>query len=295
MPDENQTLRNDDKNVWSTYLALRTAMVLLVAMLFVTIILQALAHTPNCVQHSISAYYYTGVRAAFVGTLCAIGVSLIVYHGNTNTENVLLDYSGFMAFVVAFVPTTIDDTCTASNVPTVDEVTAAVRNNVSGLLVVGAVAVLLGLFGKKYVAARALRRDTSAKMAAVVSLVVLAAGIAFFFRMPDRFERIGHTVSATALFAGIIAVVVANAVGLRRTHGVWNRYTAVATAMLVSVAGCLLARGFLDFGHWLLVLEALLIAEFAAFWIIQTHELRGDVRRDLRYHNDSRTAEVAPV
>ena len=270
-------LRNDETNIRSTYLALRTAMILLVVMLFVTIVFQALVNA-HCLQHSISAYYYTGVRGAFVGTLCSVGVCLIVYHGNTNAENVLLDYSGFMAFVVAFVPTKVDNTCTAVNVPTVDEVTAAVRNNVSGLIVVGAAAVLLGLFGKRYAATRELRHDAYARTAAILSLIVLAAGAAFFVFLPTTFERVGHAVSATALFAGIVAVVGANAVGLRRTSGVWNRYTVVAAAMLASAGGCFLARG-LGFGHWLLVLEALLIAEFAAFWFIQTRELRGRVRR----------------
>jgi FtsH-binding integral membrane protein len=254
-------------------------MVLLVVMLFASVVVQALEHAPDCFQHSISAYYFSGARAVFVGTLCAIGVCLIVYRGNTNTENVLLDYSGFMAFVVAFVPTEIDNTCTATNVPTVDELSAAVTNNVWSLLGVGLVAVVLGIVGaKRYLGQLAIQQDKRALVWAIVSLLALLAVVAFFILRPDEFRENGHGVSAFALFAGIFAVTVVNAFGLRDEKGLWNRYTIVAVVMTVSAGACFWARQE-GFGHWLLVMEALLIAEFAVFWCLQTWELRGRVTR----------------
>jgi hypothetical protein len=272
---------NQDKNESTrlTYLTLRSAMVLLVTLLFASVVIQALADASGCFQHSISAYYFSGARAVFVGTLCAVGVCLIVYRGNTNTENVLLDYSGFMAFVVAFVPVEIDNTCTATNVPTVDELAAAVRNNVWSLLGVGLVAVVLGIFAaRRYAKDSSVRRDKLAVMWAFVTLVVLVAGAVFFVFWPGEFQRVGHGVSATALFAGIIAVTVVNAAGLFRSKGVWNMYTIVAIAMALSVGACVVARQQ-GFGHWLLLLEGLLIGEFAVFWYLQTRELRGKVTR----------------
>jgi hypothetical protein len=268
-----------NESIQQTYLTLRSAMVLLVVLLFTSVVIQALGSAPDCFQHSISAYYFSGARAVFVGALCAVGVCLMVYRGNTNTENVLLDYSGFMAFVVAFVPTDIDNTCTATNVPTVDELASAVHNNVWSLLGVGLVAVMLGIFAaRRYVTEPTVRRDKPALVSAIVTLFVLLAGAVFFIFWPDEFQQVGHAVSAVALFAGIIAVTVVNAAGLSRTKGRWNRYTLMAVAMMLSTGACIVAcqQGF---GHWLLVLEALLIAEFAVFWYLQTRELRGQVKR----------------
>ncbi|CRK60974.1 hypothetical protein [Alloactinosynnema sp. L-07] len=273
------------ENVNQTYLTLRLAMVLLVGLLFLSVIVQYFASAPDCLQHSISAYYFTPARAVFVGALCAIGACLIVYRGSTDTENVLLDYSGFMAFVVAFVPTTVDNTCAVSNVPTAEELTDAVSNNVLTLLVVGFGAALLAMV------VRWLRKNPDrplskyARISVAVTLTALAAGTVFFLFWGDTFERIGHAVSAIALFAGIIGVVMVNAVGFAKKQGdtaaakvATNRYSLVAFAMGLSLVGCLVSK-WLGFGHWLFVLEALLIAEFAVFWMLQTTELRGKVSR----------------
>ena len=58
----------------------------------------------DCWQGSISAYYYTPVRAVFVGALVAVGLSLIVIKGEGH-EDVYLNIAGMLAPVVAFVPT----------------------------------------------------------------------------------------------------------------------------------------------------------------------------------------------
>ena len=48
------------------------------------------------------------MRGAFVFSLAALGACLIAYKGNDAVEDVLLNFAGFMAFVVALVPTTVD-------------------------------------------------------------------------------------------------------------------------------------------------------------------------------------------
>jgi len=58
-------------------------------------------------------------------------------------KDVLVNFCGVTAFVVAFVPTRIDDTCKAVNVPTPDELSAAVSNNVWALVVIGVASVIL--------------------------------------------------------------------------------------------------------------------------------------------------------
>ena len=55
---------------------------------------------------SLSAYYYSGVRELFVGSLCAIGVFLLTYKvAERSRENVLSICAGIAVTVVALFPT----------------------------------------------------------------------------------------------------------------------------------------------------------------------------------------------
>lgn len=55
---------------------------------------------------SLSAYYYSGVRELFVGSLCAIGVFLVTYKvAERSLENRLSTYAGVFVIVVALFPT----------------------------------------------------------------------------------------------------------------------------------------------------------------------------------------------
>jgi len=62
------------------------------------------------IQPSISHYYFTNFREIFTGTLSAVAFFLICYKGNGNksiwrNDNLLTNIAGFMAFGVAFIPT----------------------------------------------------------------------------------------------------------------------------------------------------------------------------------------------
>jgi hypothetical protein len=54
---------------------------------------------------SISAYYYTGMRDVFVGTLFAIGVFLFCYRGPNRQDNVLTNIAGLSAIAGGLLPT----------------------------------------------------------------------------------------------------------------------------------------------------------------------------------------------
>jgi len=56
-------------------------------------------------EGSISAYFHTGMREAFVGSLCAIAVFLMCYKGYEKRDNIAANIAGFCAFLVAFFPT----------------------------------------------------------------------------------------------------------------------------------------------------------------------------------------------
>lgn len=270
-----------------TYRYVRLAMVLLVVLLLVSVGLYT-ASAGHLLQ-SVSASYYTPVRAVFVASLCAIGTALIVYQGNTDTEDVLLNGSGFFAFIVAFVPTRPEERCVASAIA--PDVRSAITNNVGALLIVSALAFVV-VMGIQLLATPASERDLSKGTGVALALSVLAFLVVAGFYLVNRggFMCHGHNLSAILLFIGIVAVVAVNGFGLARTQAredgrpwrahLWNRYfwgfvLMVASIVVIVVAGPW--QGWLD--HWVFWLEALLIGQFATFWLTQTIELWREPRR----------------
>lgn len=266
-------------DVIKTYRYLRLAMVLLVGLLAAAVLWQTLRAEPHCIQNSISAYYYTPVRAVFVAVLAAVGTCLIVYHSNIPTEDVLLNFTGVASLVVAFVPTPIEMNCKATDVPSHQELAAEVSNNCWALLIVGIVATGLALVMGRTGFRIRFDGDASRVWLAVTTAVVVAGVIVF---LVDRqgFLRYGHAVAAVCLFAGIVLVVVLNAISFGRTTGqsaagrVRNRYGLVAAVMIVTLIVAVIAHlarpGFAAWRFWL---EAAVIVEFGTYWVLQTVEL----------------------
>ncbi len=275
----------------STYRYLRIAMPVLVVLLGSSVAKQVFAPEPDCWLGSISAYYYTPARAVFVACLCAIGACLVIYHGNTAREDFVLNISGFLAFVVALVPTPLKElvinpaervgpadepVCKRSNVPTASQLTAAIDNNVWALLV--ALTFVVGVV----VWFRVMSHPAGWLSAAVILLVAsLACGwLLFWFDRSDLRDH-GHLYSAVAMFAGIVVVVVMNAFrsdaidpsGVAAPAPYLLLYRLILAAMLASIVvlGAVALWGRFD--HAIFWLEASLIALFAAFWVVQTKEL----------------------
>jgi hypothetical protein len=268
-----------------TYRFLRLAMVLLVLLLFVAVIGFIWSRDGQMLQ-SISASYYTPVKAVFVASLCAIGACMLVYQGNTALEDVLLNGAGFFAFIVAFVPTRPEARCVGSAIP--QDVRAAISNNVGALLLLAAVAFGVVMWIQVFAtpaAERELSRGVGAAIAvSVVAFLVLAG---FYLWNRDAFMCHGHNGAAIMLFVGIVATVLTNGWGLARQQSredgrplrvhLWNRYfwgfvLMVASIVVVAVTGPWL--GWLD--HWVFWLEALLIGQFGLYWLTHTIELCND-------------------
>jgi hypothetical protein len=55
-------------------------------------------------NESISAYYYTGMRDIFVGTLCANGLFLLCYRTHDTWENILTNVAGIAAIGIGLLP-----------------------------------------------------------------------------------------------------------------------------------------------------------------------------------------------
>jgi hypothetical protein len=263
-----------------TYRYLRLAMVAMVLGLAVAVLHEVLRVEDDCWQTSLSGYYYTPVQNLFVGALVAIGVCLVSLKGNTDSEDVLLNFAGLCAPFVALVP--IHDPSPCGVVTDGLNRDLNIANNVTALLAV---------FGAALVALAALwwhnRRSASDEppptrievLGYAESVLVLVAAVAVFRLQPEWFDRYGHPVAAIAMFAFVFLNVVVNAVNIyyerRGTDAPvrrLNRYTWIALAMAVSAVGSLLL-GWRGVEHWLLVIEASLIGWFAVFWGFQTWEL----------------------
>jgi hypothetical protein len=272
-----------------TYRYLRLAMVLLVVLLFISVTMYINSDHGQMLQ-SISASYYTPVRAVFVSSLCAVGTCLIGYQGSTDVEDVLLNGSGFFAFIVGFVPTRPEENCVASAIP--EDVRDAISNNVTALMVVAVLAFAI-VMGIQLFATPASERALSKGAGAALAFSVLAflglAGYYLFNR--DSFMCHGHNTAAILLFIGIVAVVFVSGRGLAHKQAkedgrpvkahFWNRYfwgfvLMVASIALIAVAGPW--QGWLD--HWVFWLEAALIGQFGTFWLTQTLELWREPRRE---------------
>ena len=138
-----------------TYMFVRLSVVAMVAILAASLIREY--HVAgDCLQGSISAYYYTSVQSVFVGSLVALGLAMIVLWGKTPLEDSYLNLAGMLAPVVAFVPTAKTnkcglDTATGAAVTTNRQQTrvieasqdAIVNNMLAYFIVAGAVLLIL--------------------------------------------------------------------------------------------------------------------------------------------------------
>lgn len=263
-----------------SYRYLRLAMVAMVLGLAVAVVHEVLRVDGNCWQTSLSGYYYTPVQNLFVGALVAIGVCLVALKGNTDSEDVLLNFAGICAPFVALVPIHDPGAC---GVVTDDlNRDLNIANNVVALLAVfgAALAALAALWWHNRRSANDEPPPTRLEILGYAESVLLfLTAVAVFRLQPEWFDLYGHPVAAIAMFVFVFVNVVVNAVNIyyerRGTDAPvrrLNRYTWIALAMAASVVGSLVL-GWRGVEHWLLIIEASLIGWFAVFWGFQTWEL----------------------
>jgi uncharacterized membrane protein YidH (DUF202 family) len=270
-----------------TYRYLRGAMIALLLMLLLSVGYQWWWETDHsCWLGSISAYYYTPARTVFVGSLCALGASLIAYKGHSSEEDVLLNFSGFMAFVVAMVPTVPDFRCGPNAyTQTPVEIAAAVRNNIWSLVVVAAIgAVIVAALRRGAMVHDASARPTTRSVVVTLACAgVLLVELALFLVLRDRFIALSHGIAAATMVAGVIAVMVLSALRTEERHravgddtgrGYRRVYLAIAVALTVALAATVVAAlTVTGFAHLVLVAEVIVILLFATYWGVQTKEL----------------------
>ncbi|HSP27449.1 MAG TPA: hypothetical protein VLN74_02785 [Ilumatobacteraceae bacterium] len=266
-----------------TYRYLRISMVGAVVLLGVSVLIERSGL--SCWQTSVSAYYYTPVRAIFVGVLMAIGLSLIVIKGSTAWEDATLNAAGMLAPIVAVVPTTDVGRCWSQSpgqLP-VDEngdlaawVTANIDNNITALLITGIagllVAAVIASIATSNIKAVAEVGDIGLRLGLAAAMVFLLVGTGLFI-LWDDFNTRAHGIAAVLMFFFLALAVGGNAWDRRgdpapRTY-VWL-YAATAAGMVIAPA-IMFPLGS-NWRHMVLVLEATEITLFAVFWLVQTRE-----------------------
>lgn len=258
-----------------TYRYLRLATIVLIAMLAAAVVGQAVA--AGCWQTSVSAYYWTAANGVVVGSLFALGACLVIYRGSSDTEDVVLSISGYLAFVVALVPVQREPLCGGVGLPAWD-VGAGVRTNVGALLVALVLTEALAyLIGRRANPPREL--DAPGRFWRAVKWAVLVLLAASYALAPRQLEAHGHYAAALVMFAGIVVVVVVNAFSSRREDpgarfavAYWLVAGAMVLTLLVELG---LRQGPGGTERGVLLVEALLVLEFATFWAVQTAELWG--------------------
>lgn len=272
-----------------TYRYLRMAMVAMIALLGAALVIEWSKTDPHCLQTSISAYYYTPVRAIFVGSLITIGVCMVVLKGNTEPEDILLNVAGLLAPAVALVPTPGRGTCHSVPVA-IQDASANVANNMLALFVVGAPCLLLtAIFVIRDRIAHPDRWTPMYVVGLAVSALIFGGGIVWFFADRSGFIGHAHYTAAIVMFVCIVAVVVLNAEQFRRKqrkhavpHSPANRYSVIALLMVVVPFAMFGWKKLFGWEHAVLWIEGTLIVLFALFWISQTQELWNEgIRQEL--------------
>jgi hypothetical protein len=277
-----------------TYRYLRIGIPALLGLLAAAIIDQIVRTEPDCWLGSISAYYYTSARAVFVACLCAIGACLIIYRGNTyrwrrprrgrdkdDFEDFFLNVSGFLAFVVALVPTPLkgmdirpggrsggEPVCRRSNVPSETQLTDALDNNILALLIAATLVLVVAL---SFNYAKARSGGSVVSVSSVVFIVGLAACWALHLGKPEFVRQHAHIGAATTMFLGIVVVVLLNTRGAATRYKV--AYGAISAVLVLAIVVLGSMWRFGNFDHVVFWLEATVIALFGVFWLVQTVEL----------------------
>ncbi len=266
-----------------TYRYLRISMVGAVVLLGVSILVERSGL--SCWQTSVSAYYYTPVRAIFVGVLMAVGLSLIVIKGSTAWEDATLNAAGMLAPVVAVVPTTDVGRCWSQSpgpLPVDGDgnlaswVTANIDNNITALLITGIagllVAAVIASIATSNIRAVAEVGDIGMRLGLAAAMAFLLVGTGLFV-LWDNFNTRAHGIAAVLMFFFLALAVGGNAWDRRgdpapRTY--FCLYAAIAAAMVIAPA-IMFPLGS-SWRHMVLVLEATEITLFAVFWLVQTRE-----------------------
>ena len=265
-----------------TYRYLRLAMLGMVVFLASSLAIEIFFGDGTRSFGSISGYFYSPVRSAFVGSLVAVGLALIAIKGRLGWEDNMLNLAGLLAPVVAMVPTplacpTDKDKCIPS------EYVPGLENNFKALLVLGALGIAFTILNLRLDS----HADTRMWWGVLVAVIIWMAQALWFWLGRDSFLVGAHYASAVPLFALLAGVAFVNArhVPHRQPPPPWltpEAYSASYRSISYLMAGVVVIAVVLMaierftkvtlFASWIFLVESALLALFFAFWLLQTIE-----------------------
>jgi hypothetical protein len=269
----------------STYRYLRLAIVTVIFTLVVSLGLER-SHA-SCWNDSISSYYFTPVHTIFVAALGVIGVALFAIRGGTLVEEVLLNMAGFLAPVVAFVPTGWSSADCPSNLTTASKSTVDTllngnrffakfsANNLVSFVLGGLIALTIALILTRIHKATAPETAADPKellVPAIGSTLVVITGFIWHMAWPASFNTHAHSYAAIFMFifVGIVMVSTAERDGSRPYR---RAYFTCPAVMFVGGVTVVIVGKLVTWHHQVLVLEIVEATVFVTFWLLQTIQL----------------------
>jgi len=292
--------RLDKGDAIKTYRYLRIGMIGAVGLLGVAIAIEWRTVPSHCFQTSISAYYYTPVRAIFVGAMMAVGLALIVYKGRKWPEDLCLNIAGLLAPIIAVAPTTDVGPCWSVRpiplpVRPNDTLAAWVKDNINNNFYALLYAAVIGLtFSIILVIAIEYRASNRGDKKATekgtwLSIIITAVAILIGWLLIEHwggFYTQAHGYSALLFFVFLGGAILINAGAHRRKarkskaagneparKREWRLWVVYGGVVVLMILGFIIF-GVFDVGgdHSILWLEAWEIALFATYWLVQTAE-----------------------
>lgn len=233
------------------------------------------------VLSSISAYFYTTARHAFVGALIAASLALFAISGR-GPSRVFLDAAGLVAPIIALVPTPVrsgtirdlNDGCAVGTSCVPEFVRADVANGVYTYVIVGALVWLVLLILR-------IRGNINFQYATIsfaTAAAVLAAVFCVFTYVPEIFLRYAHGTAAVLFFLLIGATAVANVLSPPENPPPRGLFKTLYLLIAVGFVIDLIVASYFAFSDAptpapffpVLICEAIALALFLLFWILQT-------------------------
>lgn len=230
----------------------------------------------GCTQGSVSAFYYTPVHSVFIAALALIGVALIAIRGATALREALLNMAGFLAPVVAFIPTDRPSSADAARCPIDDAIgvipKSFINNNLLSFMIGGtaAMVVVVALVARQTSAAQVtktlIHRETV--LPAVGAGVTLGLLWVWRAQWPASFEKHAHSYSAIGMFALVGMFIISVA---RATSGRFKFiFFGCAALMAIGIVIGVVRR---NHHYTVLVVEVIETVAFLVFWIAQSVRL----------------------
>ncbi|MEE1621927.1 hypothetical protein ACQ7DA_09560 [Zafaria sp. J156] len=250
-------------------------LMLLVVPLLLLVAIAVYAWWTGTIEESISSYYLGPARDLFVAMLVATGVLLVVYKGSSPLEDYALNFAGFYAMFVAFVPTRLGETLGGLEPDERLELIRSIQVAVVAVLVVAAVFAWLDFRTTGWAPARLLR-DPWTRILTIASFVFLAGFVVLLlWRTVEGNEFAGVHLAATLLLIASMGVAIASHLGpgplsaVDTSGGRRRSYAVLLTIMVLGIPAVLILTA-LGLKQAVFVVEWIEIGVFTTFWFLET-------------------------